>query len=145
MQVAIIKGNRISDNKSDYNYSTSIDFRLVDIKVKLNYCNIVLKTLLTEKILGLGLNKELFDKYKTNIDLINMVDNIEKDIDLSLFIGKNDKEHRMCLDNMIYNSINRAVLYLKTLYPEIDIVKFMNEFNVSKNDISINILKILSE
>ena len=141
MVEAVITRGRRQENFNRPETET-IDFRNVSVDVRIAYCNVLLKSMLTEKLVEL--TNIIYDKYNQKLDLINMVDNICKEIDLSLFVNSNNKDYRICLDNMIYNSVIRAIVYSQTIFPEADLSNFIKRFNINKNEISVNILRILS-
>lgn len=121
-----------------------INFSNIPDNIRVNYAEIVLKSRLTECLEVLS--KAVFDSYKIKLDLINIVDNIARNINLSNFINMpSDDNYIGIFGNMIYNELYRMIIYLRTLYDSIHYDDILISIDKVKIGISQDILYILGK
>lgn len=122
-----------------------IDFSNLSDEIRVNYAEIALKSRLTEELQTLS--KTISEECNTKLDLINIVDNISSKIILSNFINIPMTDNNISvLGNMIFNEINRMIVYLKTLYQIKDgYDAILLRINGNKTDIASSIIYVLGK
>ena len=121
-----------------------INFSNIPNDIRLNYAEIALKARLTECLQVLS--KDVFDKYTIKLDLINIVDNISRNINLNNFINMPiDDNYIGIFGNMIYNELYRMIIYLRTLYDKVLYDNILQNINNEQVNIAQDILYILGK
>ena len=101
-ETILVRGRREQPNPGQ-----SISFVNISDGVRLNYAEIALKSKLTEYLRDVSM--AVYTKYEVKLDLINIVDNIVKQIKLEHFLNISiNTNHIFILSNMIYNEIPDA-------------------------------------
>lgn len=142
MESRLVRGTQaVYNNQSKPN---RVDFYNVTEEIRVNYAEVILKARLTECLEQLS--RMVYDKHEKKLDLINIVDNIVKNINIQNFVNiLADANYINIFSDMIYNEMYRMIVYMRTLYSEVDYNGILLFIDNERDNISRNILSILGK